>query len=96
MFYFANNKSYAKLTTKAILRVYKMYKKSLQRAVALAGSQTALGKALGKSQAHVWGWINRDGKVPAEYAIQVEKITGVPRYELRPDIYPPEEYKQAS
>jgi DNA-binding transcriptional regulator YdaS (Cro superfamily) len=35
-------------------------------------------------------------KVGAVMALTLEKLTGVPRYELRPDIYPPEEYKKAS
>jgi DNA-binding transcriptional regulator YdaS (Cro superfamily) len=33
--------------------------------------------------------------VPAERAIDVESITGVPRHELRPDIYPPPEQQAA-
>jgi len=73
-----------------------MIETPLERAVQRAGGQTALAKALNKKQAHIWGWINRDKKVPAEQVIPIEKITGVPRYELRPDIYPPEEYKKAS
>ena len=35
-------------------------------------------------------------KIPAERVIELEKVTGIPRYELRPDIYPPEDYKKAS
>lgn len=34
-------------------------------------------------------------KVSHHLAQRLEKATGVPRYELRPDIYPPEEYKKA-
>ncbi len=34
--------------------------------------------------------------IPASRVLELEKITGIPRHELRPDIYPPEEYKQAS
>ena len=29
-------------------------------------------------------------RVPAERVIEVERVTGVPRSELRPDLYPPE------
>ncbi|MEQ3658635.1 MAG: Cro/CI family transcriptional regulator [Glaciecola sp.] len=38
----------------------------------------------------------RDNKIPAERVLKLEQITGIPRYELRPDIYPPEEYQKAS
>lgn len=68
----------------------------LQRAVTLAGSQTALAKLIGVQQAHVWNWLNRSkGKVPGEYVIPIEKATGVSRHELRPDLYPIEEGVQA-
>jgi DNA-binding transcriptional regulator YdaS (Cro superfamily) len=30
--------------------------------------------------------------VKAEYVLAVEEITQIPRHELRPDLYPPEEY----
>ena len=28
-------------------------------------------------------------KIPAERVLEVERFTGIPRHELRPDIYPP-------
>lgn len=28
------------------------------------------------------------GRVPAERVLDVERVTGVPRHELRPDLYP--------
>lgn len=73
-----------------------MKKQALKKAIKTIGSQTALAKALNVTQAHVWNWLNRDTQVTAEYVLNIEKLTGVPRYELRPDIYPPEEYKKAS
>jgi len=73
-----------------------MKEDALKRAIKVAGSQTALAKALNVTQAHVWNWLNRDSQVTAEYVLSIERLTGVPRYELRPDIYPPSEYKQAS
>jgi len=37
------------------------------------------------------------GRKPGhEITKKIEKFTNIPRYELRPDIYPPEEYKKAS
>jgi DNA-binding transcriptional regulator YdaS (Cro superfamily) len=68
----------------------------LQRAVRIAGGQSALARACGKGckQQHVWNWIHRDHKVPAEFVLAIERATGgrVSRHQLRPDIYPlPEE-----
>lgn len=70
--------------------------KALQKAIKITGGQTALAKALNVTQANIWNWLNRDNSVPAERVLHIEKLTKVPRYELRPDIYPPEEYKKAS
>jgi len=33
--------------------------------------------------------VSRWKRVPAEHVMKVEKITGIPRDELRPDLYPP-------
>ena len=41
----------------------------------------------GISREAVWAW----RKVPAVRAIGVERVTGIPRSVLRPDIYPPNE-----
>lgn len=65
----------------------------LQRAVSIAGGQTALATVLGVRQPHVWNWLNRSGGVvPPEYVIPIERATGVSRHELRPDIYPIEDF----
>jgi DNA-binding transcriptional regulator YdaS (Cro superfamily) len=34
---------------------------------------------------HSWGLRN---KVPAERVLEIERATGVPRHDIRPDIYP--------
>jgi DNA-binding transcriptional regulator YdaS (Cro superfamily) len=39
-------------------------------------------------------WKHR-GQIPAERVLAIEAITGVPRHELRPDIYPPDDVKAA-
>ena len=49
-----------------------------------AGGPTALGNALGISPQAISQW----GKVPAERVLDVERITGVSRHQLRPDLYP--------
>lgn len=35
------------------------------------------------------GAVSQWRQVPAERVLVVERVTGVPRHELRPDIYPP-------
>lgn len=69
----------------------------LQRAVAEAGSQTELARRIGVRQMHIWNWLNRSkGKVPGEYVLPIEKATGVSRHELRPDLYPIEDFDNLS
>jgi DNA-binding transcriptional regulator YdaS (Cro superfamily) len=36
------------------------------------------------------GAVSQWDHVPAERVLEVERITGIPRHELRPDIYPPD------
>ena len=71
--------------------------KALQRAIDLLGSQAELAKAISSKdrpikQQHIWNWINRDKRIPAEAVIPIETATKghVTRHELRPDIYPAE------
>lgn len=58
----------------------------LSKAKAVIGGGVALARALGgiSSQA-----VNQWRRVPAERVLEVERVTGVPRHELRPDLYPP-------
>ncbi|MBI5910370.1 MAG: helix-turn-helix domain-containing protein [Betaproteobacteria bacterium] len=62
---------------------------ALRRAVEKAGGQSALARACGVKQGHVWHWINKSLRVPAEHVLSVEAATGgtVTRHELRPDIF---------
>lgn len=60
----------------------------LEKAITKAGSQAELARLLGTSPQHVWNWLNRDKKVPAEHVLPIERATGVSRHELRSDIYP--------
>lgn len=55
-----------------------------ERAIAAAGGVTRLAEAVGVSRSAVSQW----PRVPANRVLAVEKATGVPRHELRPDIYP--------
>lgn len=47
--------------------------------------QATIAHALGVTRAAVTKW----KRVPAERVLAVEAITGISRYDLRPDIYPP-------
>ena len=59
---------------------------ALKQAIERAGGQTELAKAIGTTQGHVSQWLRR-GKVPADKVLLIERATGVPRYELRPDVF---------
>ena len=63
--------------------------KHLERAVVIAGSQSALARAIDRSPTAIWKALKRGGKVSAEDAIAIEKATGakVTRAQLRPDIF---------
>ena len=62
---------------------------ALKRAIEKAGGQSALARACGVKQGHVWHWLNKSLRVPAEHVLAVEAATGgsVTRHDLRPDIF---------
>lgn len=60
-------------------------RESLERARRKAGGNVGIGRALKITGQAVSQW----ERVPAERVLDVEKISGEPRHELRPDIYPP-------
>jgi DNA-binding transcriptional regulator YdaS (Cro superfamily) len=54
-----------------------------------AGGQKPLADKIGTTQSQIWYWLERSKKgVPAEFVLRIEGATGVPRHELRPDLYP--------
>jgi TorA maturation chaperone TorD len=55
----------------------------LDRAIDAAGGVAQLARKIGISQPSVSSW----SKVPAQRVIAIEAATGVPRNELRPDLY---------
>lgn len=61
-----------------------MRERGLEEAIKAIGGVGALAKGLGISQPSVSNW----RKVPSERVIAVEKLTGVGRHILRPDLYP--------
>lgn len=64
----------------------------LTRAILIGGGRAALGRKLAAEMGlkspvsrhaiYEWGWI-----APPKYCLAIEAVTGVTRYELRPDIY---------
>ena len=68
---------------------------ALARAAEVVGGFVKLAQMMEIAPSSVYMWVNR-GRVPAERVIAIERLTGVPRHELRPDIYPPEEYRRTT
>jgi len=56
----------------------------LTTAIEAAGSQHELARRLRIKAQSVTKWT----RVPAERVLQVERVTGVSRHDLRPDLYP--------
>lgn len=61
---------------------------ALNAAVTAAGSQSNFAKQLGVSQPAVWKWLQSSKKLPADHILTVERLFGISRHELRPDIHP--------
>lgn len=53
-------------------------------------SLAGIAKAIGVTRQTVWGWFQPGGKIPATRVLKLEEATGVPRHQLRPDLYPAE------
>lgn len=64
---------------------------ALQAAVHRAGTQELFAEALGVSQPTVSRWVKVTKQLPAEYVLKAERLFGVSRFDLRPDIYPRED-----
>ena len=65
------------------IKVNKAMEQGLALAIQTMGSRYALGKALGLSHAACQRWTH----VPTDRLLDVEKLTGVAREVLRPDLY---------
>lgn len=58
----------------------------IETAIERAGGITALARGLGITHNAIYSW----QRVPAERVLDVERLSGVSRHDLRPDIYPRE------
>lgn len=56
----------------------------IELAAAKVGGITKLARELNVKHQTFYSW----KRVPAERVLDMERITGVPRHELRPDLYP--------
>lgn len=60
-----------------------MMNETVRRAIEAAGGPTALARQLGIKSPSLYSWT----KIPAERVGAVHEATGIPREELRPDLY---------
>lgn len=66
---------------------------ALAEAINVAGGQSELARKLTVSSGHqvkqqqVWNWLNREKRPSVKQAHHIEKVTGVPKEKLRPDIF---------
>ena len=63
-----------------------MSRLATQQAVKELGGATKAARRLGVSRQAIYNWLN-NGMVPIGQIILVERMTGIPREDLRPDIY---------
>ena len=61
--------------------------RSLILALEAAGSQSALGRIVGKTQQGVSYWLKAGSPLSGDDCVRVEKATGVSRRVLRPDLF---------
>ncbi|WP_420104534.1 transcriptional regulator [Bosea sp. (in: a-proteobacteria)] len=67
-----------------------MSKDTIADAVKIVGSQAKLAAAIGRSQQHISFLANGQYEPSAEDSVAIERATGgqVPRWRLRPDLWP--------
>jgi DNA-binding transcriptional regulator YdaS (Cro superfamily) len=62
---------------------------ALKRAIERIGGARAVARIFDVATQNVYRW----RVCPADRVLMLEKLSGVPRHELRPDFYPPEDYR---
>lgn len=79
--------------------IHKKNQDALEKAVKLAGGEVALARLCGppitQSHVHNWRFRNKFKRLPGECVLNVEYGLNkrMTRYQLRPDLYPHEEFK---
>lgn len=74
-----------------VLRAMKDAKIALKRAIEAVGGQKALADKVGVTAQAVSQW----DEVPPLRVLTVERVSGVSRHDLRPDLYPEEMASEA-
>ena len=67
------------------------YSQITQAAVYRAGGPRKLSRLLGISTPGVCYWYTRTGRVPLAHVATLARLSGIPREELRPDLFQPAE-----
>jgi len=62
---------------------------AIRKAADVVGGFAELGRKIGVTPQAVSAWYMR-GRVPPTRVLEIERVTGVSRHALRPDIYPVE------
>jgi DNA-binding transcriptional regulator YdaS (Cro superfamily) len=74
-----------------------MSHEALKRALAKAdNNQSAFAAAIGTSQQRVSYLLKHEKPLPAELVLKAEQAFGIPRHDLRPDLYPAPEKAAAA
>ena len=73
---------------KPVLVSLAMMEQALREAIEKAGGPSALARKLGIAHQAVSQWV----RAPATRVLQIERLTGVRRSRLRPDVYPPDDH----
>jgi DNA-binding transcriptional regulator YdaS (Cro superfamily) len=63
------------------------YPEVTARAIDLAGGPRHIAEELGISTAALSGWLHARGRIPIERVSDMERLSGIPREQLRPDVY---------
>lgn len=67
-----------------------MMKSHIRKAIQLAGGARQVAATIGtKTPQVVHNWIRR-GNIPPRYVLDLERLSGISRHDLRPDLYPRE------
>lgn len=66
-------------------------KQALEKAIEAAGTSKALAELLGVTAQAISQW----DRAPTMRVLEIERLTGVSRHDLRPDIYPRESNEAA-
>jgi DNA-binding transcriptional regulator YdaS (Cro superfamily) len=60
-------------------------RETLDKAIRELGGYAAAGRIFGKTRQAMYQWVKN--RVPVEEVAKVERVTGIPREVLRPDIF---------